>query len=95
MSGAQAVADPLTALAELMREVDELRARVDELEQERQVPKRWLTAAEVGEYLDCSDRAVYERVRTGRIPAEAVKHSGRRVYFDRAVLDACLAGGLR
>ncbi len=88
----QAVTDPLTVLADLVREVTELRARVDELEQERTTTKRWLTATEAGEYLGCSERAVYQRVRTRRIPAEAVRHSGRRVYFDRGVLDECLSG---
>lgn len=85
-------ADPLTMLVDLAREVGELRARVDELEQARQAPKRWLTPAEAGEYLGCSTRAVYERKRKGRIPADAVKHSGRTVYIDRAALDVTITG---
>lgn len=43
---APAVTDPLTVLADLVREVGELRTRVvePEPEQEHQAPKRWLTA---------------------------------------------------
>lgn len=56
--------------------------------------KRWLTPREAGVHLGCSGRAVYERIRKGRIPAEAVKHSGRRVYVDRRALDRALERSL-
>jgi excisionase family DNA binding protein len=52
--------------------------------------KRWLTAREAGAYLGISERAVYARVRRGRIPPGAVKHSGRRLLVDRLVLDRTL-----
>lgn len=80
--------DPLTLLSELAAEVTDLRARVDELERNvRGASKRWLTVRETGEYLGCGDRAVYQRIRRGRIPAEAVKRSGRSVLIDSDVLD--------
>jgi excisionase family DNA binding protein len=60
------------------------------LEAQAKTGKRWLTPREAGEFLACSERAVYERVRKGRIPAEAVKHSGRRIYIDRDVLDRAI-----
>jgi hypothetical protein len=50
---------------------------------DREPAKRWLTAAEAGAYLGISARAVYARVRRGRIPAGAVKHSGRSLLLDR------------
>jgi excisionase family DNA binding protein len=56
----------------------------------REPNKRWLTAAEAGTYLGCSERAVRQRVRRGRIPAGAVKHSGRSVLLDRLALDRAL-----
>ena len=78
--------DPLTLLAELAAEVTELRARVAELERNSHgAPKRWLTVRETGQYL--GDRAVYQRIRRGRIPAEAVKHSGRSILIDSEALD--------
>lgn len=49
--------------------------------------KRWLTVREAGDYLGCGDRAVYARIRRGRIPSGAVKHSGRSVLVDRQALD--------
>jgi excisionase family DNA binding protein len=52
--------------------------------------KRWLSVRETGELLGCSERAVYRRIETGRIPEEAVSHSGRRVYVDRKALDRAL-----
>ena len=92
---APAFTDPLTLLAELVLEVEELRSRVLGLEQEREGgAKRWLTAGEAGAYLGCSERAVYERLRRKRIPAEAVRYSGRRVYVDRLALDLSLEEGL-
>ena len=80
------MSDPLTMLAELVAEVAALRERVEELER-ADTSKRWLTAREAGEYLGCGDRAVYQRIRRGRIPAGAVKHSGRSVVIDRKALD--------
>jgi len=56
--------------------------------------KRWLTTAEAGAYLGCSERAVHQRLRRGRIPAEAVRHQGRRLLFDRRVLDRTVEAGL-
>lgn len=80
--------DPLTLLAELAAEVEVLRARVDELERGGgAASKRWLTVRETGDYLGCGDRAVYQRIRRGRIPEGAVRRSGRSVLVDRAVLD--------
>lgn len=88
---APAFTDPLTLLAALVLEVEELRRRVLWLEQERERgTKRWLTAVEAGSYLGCSERAVYERVRRKRIPPGAVSYSGRRVYVDRLALDRSL-----
>jgi excisionase family DNA binding protein len=49
--------------------------------------KRWLTVRETGDYLGCGERAVYQRIRRGRIPAGAVKRSGRSVVIDREMLD--------
>jgi excisionase family DNA binding protein len=55
--------------------------------------KRWLSVRQAGEFLGCSERAVYRRIETGRIPAETVRHSGRRVYIDRKALDRALERG--
>jgi excisionase family DNA binding protein len=52
--------------------------------------KRWLSAKEAGAYLGCSERAVHQRIRRGRIPAEAIRHSGRRLLVDRLALDRAL-----
>ena len=52
--------------------------------------KRWLSAREAGAYLGCSERAVYQRVRRGRIPPKAVRHSGRSLLLDRLALDRAL-----
>jgi excisionase family DNA binding protein len=88
------VSDPLTMLAELAAEVTELRARVQELERGGGTSsKRWLTVREAGAYLGCGDRAVYQRIRRGRISAGAVKHSGRSVLVDRRELDRDLERG--
>jgi excisionase family DNA binding protein len=57
---------------------------------DREPAKRWLTAREAGAYLGCSERAVYQRVRRGRIPAEALRHQGRRLFLDRLALDRAL-----
>jgi excisionase family DNA binding protein len=56
--------------------------------------RRWLTPREAGDRLGCSERAIYQRIRVGRIPPDAVKHSGRRVYIDRPLLDRALERGL-
>lgn len=83
--GALFSADVVAAIERL---VDE---RVQVALADRDTPiKRWLTAAEAGDYLGCSDRAVYERIRKGRIPADAVKRSGRSVLVDRKALDQAL-----
>lgn len=84
--------DPLTMLAELVAEVSELRERVAVLERGNGsgVGKRWLTVAETGDYLGCGERAVYQRIRRGRIPEGAVKRSGRSVLVDRHELDRAL-----
>ena len=85
--------DPLTLLAALQTEVAELRERVVVLENGKMqstAPKRWMTAIETGAYLGISERAVYERIRRGRISPEAVRHVGRRVYVDQHELDASL-----
>jgi excisionase family DNA binding protein len=57
---------------------------------DREPQKRWLTAREAGAYLGCSERAVYQRVRRGRIPADALRHQGRRLLLDRQALDRAL-----
>jgi excisionase family DNA binding protein len=74
------------ALAELEALIDSRVQAVLDL-REREPAKRWLTARESGQYLGCSERAVYQRIRTGRIPADAVRHQGRRVLLDRLALD--------
>jgi excisionase family DNA binding protein len=50
-------------------------------------PKRWLSVSECAEYLGASQRAVYQRMRRGTIPTDAVRHVGRSVLIDRAALD--------
>jgi Helix-turn-helix domain len=57
---------------------------------DREPAKRWLTAAETGDHLGISTRAVYERKRTGRIPADAIRYVGSRLMFDRQALDRAL-----
>jgi excisionase family DNA binding protein len=57
---------------------------------DREPAKRWLTAPEAGAYLGCSERAVHQRIRRGRIPAEALRHQGRRLLLDRLALDRAL-----
>ena len=52
--------------------------------------KRWLTAEEAGAHLGISARALYQRIRRGRIPAGAVRRSGRSVLLDRLALDRSL-----
>jgi excisionase family DNA binding protein len=72
-----------------------VRAEVESaLAAQRTEPKRWLTAAEAGAYLGCSPRAVYMRIKRGRVPAGAVRHHGRRVLVDREALDRQLEDGL-
>lgn len=53
-------------------------------------PKRWLSVREVAGHLGCSERAVYQRIRRGRVPAEAIRHQGRSLLVDRLVLDRAL-----
>ena len=53
-------------------------------------PKRWLTAAEAGTYLGCSERAFHQRIRRGRIPEGAVRHQGRSLLIDRLALDRAI-----
>jgi excisionase family DNA binding protein len=68
-----------------------VRAEVAAALAEREEPaKRWLTAREAGAYLGCSERAVHQRIRRGRIPAEALRHQGRRLLVDRLALDRAL-----
>lgn len=57
---------------------------------DREPAKRWLTAAEAGVYLGCSDRAVHARIRRGRIPEGAIRHQGRSLLIDRLALDRML-----
>lgn len=80
-------------VAALERLVDE-RVAAALARREEGAGSRWLTVAEAAEYLRCSERAVYARIRKGRIPAEAVRHSGRRVYLDRLALDRALERAL-
>ena len=83
--------DPLTLLADLVREVSELRARVDELEAARgAASQRWLTVDQAGEYLGTTSKAVRRRIDRGRLMAV---RDGGRVYVDRLALDAALGGG--
>jgi excisionase family DNA binding protein len=84
------VSDPLTLLSELAAEVSALRSRIDELERDR-AGKRWLSVGEAAAYLGTTERAVYMRIRRDRIPAAAVRRSGRSVLIDREVLDRALA----
>lgn len=77
----------LEGLEELIEET--VSARLAGLE--RDGSKRWLTPREAGEYLGCSERAVYARIRRGRIPEDAVKRSGRSMVLDRFVLDRNLS----
>jgi excisionase family DNA binding protein len=85
------VTDPLTMLAELVAEVAELRERMAALELERDAgARRWLPVRDAATYLGTTDRAVYQRIRRGRIPAGAVRHSGRTVLVDRDALDRAL-----
>jgi excisionase family DNA binding protein len=87
----------VSLLASLSPEaVEELRSLVQaEVERaltarDREPAKRWLTAREAGAYLGCSERAVHQRIRRGRIPAEALRHQGRRLLLDRLALDRAL-----
>jgi excisionase family DNA binding protein len=57
---------------------------------EREPRKRWLTAEEAGVYLGCSRRALYQRIRRGRIPAAAIRYSGRSLLIDSLTLDRAL-----
>jgi excisionase family DNA binding protein len=75
------------ALAELHALID-ARVAAALAEREREPQKRWLTAAEAGHYLGCSQRAIYRRIARKRIPPDAVRHSGTRVYVDKVALDA-------
>jgi excisionase family DNA binding protein len=55
--------------------------------------KRWLSVREAAGYLDTTERAVYQRIRRGRIPPQAIRHSGRSVLVDREALDRAIARG--
>jgi excisionase family DNA binding protein len=52
--------------------------------------RRWLPVRDAATYLGTTERAVYQRIRRGRIPAGAVRHSGRTVLVDRQALDRAL-----
>ena len=84
----------MSFLASLSEEArDELLTLVEEAvarqlaERDREPAKRWLSTREAAAYLGCSQRAVYLRVRRGRIPARAVRYSGRTLQIDRLALD--------
>jgi excisionase family DNA binding protein len=77
------------ALAELEALIDS-RIAVALAARDRAPQKRWLTPRETGDYLGTSPRAVYQRIRRGRIPADAVRHCGRSVLIDRLALDQAL-----
>jgi hypothetical protein len=90
----------MSSLASLASEaLEELRALVRaEIEcalaaRDQEPDRRWLSVREAGTYLGCSERAVHMRIRRGRIPPEAVHHSGRRLILDRFVLDHTLESG--
>jgi excisionase family DNA binding protein len=79
-------------VVEIQRLVDErVEARLASLTSQQS--KRWLTVREAGDYLGCGDRAIYGRIRRGRIPPGAVRHSGRSVLIDREALDRALDRG--
>ncbi len=87
---APAVADPLTMLAELAREVEELRTRVQELEQGETPPRSpWLSIAEAADYLRTSERTVHRLVNRNRVRSTTI---GRRRLLHRHDLDAYLGG---
>jgi excisionase family DNA binding protein len=81
------VADPITLLAELAREVHELRSRVAKLEQREPLP-RWMTIDQAASYLDTTPKAIRRRADRGRLP---IIRDGRRMYVDRLALDAAFA----
>lgn len=84
----------LAALAPAAREElvalvrDEVAAALEARDREPQ--KRWLTVTETAGYLGCTPRAVYQRIRRGRIPEGAIRHSGRSLLIDRLALDRAL-----
>lgn len=84
----------LAALSPEARE--ELEALIDSRVQaalalrDREPAKEWLTVREAAAYWGVSERALHMRIRRGRVPAEGVKHVGRRVYVSRRVLDRTL-----
>lgn len=87
---ATAVTDPLTLLAELVREVGELRARVLELEEGETSPRSpWLSIAEAADYLRTSERTVHRLVSRNRVRSTTI---GRRRLLHRHDLDAYLGG---
>lgn len=88
---APAVTDPLTLLAELVREVGELRARVQELEQGETSPRSpWLSITEAADYLRTSERTIHRLVNRNRVRSTTI---GRRRLLHRHDLDALLGGG--
>jgi excisionase family DNA binding protein len=60
----------------------------------RAAPKRWASSSEAAALLGISQRALYARARRGRLPADAIKHSGRSLLFDLHKLDRYLEQGL-
>ena len=87
---ALAVTDPQTMLAELVRVVEELRARVQELEQGETAPRSpWLSIAEAADYLRTSERTVHRLVNRNRVRSMTI---GRRRLLHRHDLDAYLGG---
>jgi excisionase family DNA binding protein len=78
------------ALAELRALVQAEVAAALAVHERASAPKRWASSAEAAALLGISQRALYARVRRGRIPAEAVRHSGRSLVFDLRALDRAL-----
>jgi len=68
---------------------DEVAAALAQRDRER-AAKRWASADETAEQLGISRGALYARVRRGRLPASAVRHSGRAVLFDLHAIDTFL-----
>jgi hypothetical protein len=61
---------------------------------EREPQSRWLNTKDAAAYVGCTERALHQRVRRGRIPSGAIRHAGRRLLFDRLALDRVLESGL-
>ena len=82
-----AATDPITLLAELAREVHELRSRVAKLEQRESLP-RWMTIAQTAPFPDTTPKAIRRMIDRGRL---SIIRVGRRIYVDRQALDAAFA----